>query len=195
MEASFERKASQTARLACVFMLLAACAFAYSSLSACAPAVPKVDLENVEVATVDYVIDGDTMIVNRGGGPEKMRLIGVNTPESATGSERDCAEGEEASEYVRSLVAQGQEVYLVKDTSETDKYGRLLRYCWLDAPNGSEDAGAVAAKMLNAKLVAEGWAETMSYEPDTLYADLFASLEKSAPIPYSSGRPAQQAAA
>src|SRR5690606_8670639 len=78
-------------------------------------------------AVVSRVIDGDTVELSDG---RKVRLIGVNTPESTTRTERF---GKEASAYTTSKL-EGQKVYLQKDVSETDRYGRLLRLVWLDVP-------------------------------------------------------------
>ena len=68
-------------------------------------------------------------------------------------------------------------VYLQSDTSDRDKYDRLLRYVWLDIPDDVYDKSEVKEKMLNAILVEDGIAEVATYEPDTTYADLFEELE------------------
>ena len=82
----------------------------------------------------------------------KVRFVGVNTPESTTTTE---PYGKEASNYTKSQLT-GKTVYLEKDVSETDKYGRLLRYVWLNIPKEINDC-ELRTKMFNAILVAKGW--------------------------------------
>lgn len=93
-------------------------------------------------AAVVYVIDGDTIIVRRDGteAEERGRLIGMDCEESAL---RDgflnTEKGQEAALFTRSLLPEGTVVYLQKDISETDRYGRLLRYVWLKLPDNPLD--------------------------------------------------------
>ena len=74
----------------------------------------------------------------------------------------------EAAVMNRALVS-GKTVYLEKDVSEIDRYGRLLRYVWL------EDGA-----MVNATLVAEGYPQVSSYPPDVKFADYFLELQHTA---------------
>ncbi len=114
-----------------------------------------------ELASVTYVIDGDTIDVSLGGQDVRVRYIGVNTPE------RDEPCYAEATQANRDLV-EAQIVTLVPDISNTDRYGRLLRYVY------------VGSVFVNLELVAAGWAESVRYEPDTAQADTFDALEASA---------------
>lgn len=128
----------------------------------------------IEQARVVRVVDGDTLAVDRGHGEEKVRLIGIDAPESVhPDAERNSVEGQEASAHLKGLIKDGAIVYLERDVSETDKYGRLLRYVWISDPAAKPDP---AEAMLNAKLVAEGFARPVDYEPDTSYSSLFHSL-------------------
>lgn len=129
---------------------------------------------NYEIATVERVVDGDTLVANVDGQNEKIRLIGVNTPESA-GKYADNPQpgGVEASKFTKSVLTQGATIYLTTDTSDTDKYGRLLRYVWTDTPDESQ----IETKMFNAILLTQGYADTMSIAPDVKYADLFETLD------------------
>jgi len=111
-----------------------------------------------EFASVTYVIDGDTIDVSVGGTPYRVRYVGINTPE------RDEPCYEEATNANRALV-EDQIVVLVKDISETDQYGRLLRYIY------------VGNTFVNAELVRAGWAEARRYEPDTTQYDFLNDLE------------------
>jgi micrococcal nuclease len=113
------------------------------------------------------VVDGDTIEVEMGGRRHTVRYIGIDTPEVADPRRPVMCYGEEASRRNRQLV-EGKVVTLEKDVSETDRYGRLLRYVWVDG------------QMVNAVLVAEGYARTYTYPPDVKYAHLFLQLEREA---------------
>lgn len=137
--------------------------------------------EELQQATVERVVDGDTIIVDLDGVEQRVRLIGIDTPESVHPDEsRNSEAGEVASDYTKSIVKQGEMVYLQKDVSDTDKYDRLLRYVWLEKPTDSNDESEIKTKMLNAILVVEGYAEPKEYEPDTAYVDVFERLDKAA---------------
>ncbi len=112
-----------------------------------------------DVAEVVWVIDGDTIDVELNGAEYRVRYIGVDTPE------RDEPFYEQASAFNRDLVA-GQTIILVKDVSDTDQYGRLLRYIYL------EDGTFV-----NRELIAGGYARLVTYPPDVSYADQFRALQ------------------
>jgi micrococcal nuclease len=134
----------------------------------------SVDGDELQKATVVRVVDGDTLVVDRGEGEEKVRLIGVNTPESVAEDEsRNTEEGDEAKRYTESLVSEGDIVYLQKEVSDTDRYGRLLRHVWLEAPTDTRDEEQVREKMLDGILVYQGYAESKRYGKDTQYADMF----------------------
>ena len=77
------------------------------------------------------VIDGDTIGVKVSGSHWRVRYIGIDCPETVHPTEPVGWMGPEAVEANQSLVG-GKTVYLEKDVSETDKYGRLLRYAFLD---------------------------------------------------------------
>lgn len=141
--------------------------------------------ENLEFqkARLVRVVDGDTIVVEIENEEYKVRLIGVNTPESVASSEyldrtgkENTEEGVEASVYTKDLLSEVEYVYLQKDTSETDKYGRLLRYAWIEMPNNQFNLEEISTKMINGILVSEKVAEPAKYEPDTMYADIFEEL-------------------
>lgn len=123
------------------------------------------DPEFVEWVTVKHVIDGDTIIIARETEPDmRVRYIGIDTPEL---DENECFAAE-ATQQNRTLIGT-QQVGLQKDISETDRYGRLLRYVYL--PDGT---------MVNAQLVQEGYALAVSFPPDVQFIDHFRQLEKDA---------------
>lgn len=99
---------------------------------------------------VTRVIDGDTFEIEGG---KKIRMIGIDTPETvAPRKEIECF-GKEASAKTTELLL-GTRVKLVKDVSETDSFGRLLRYVY------------VGDMFVNKVLVWEGYAHARSYPPD-----------------------------
>ena len=118
-------------------------------------------------AKVTRVIDGDTIEVEIDRGLYKVRYIGIDTPETVHPQKPVEYFGKEASEKNRELV-EGKTVGLEKDVSETDKYGRLLRYVWVDDV------------MVNAELVRLGYAQVSTYPPDVKYQDLFLQLQRQA---------------
>jgi len=115
-------------------------------------------------AKVIKVIDGDTIKIE---GDKVIRYIGINAPETVHPSKPVQCYGKEASDKNRELV-EGKEVKLEKDVSETDKYGRLLRYIWLDD------------MLVNEYLVREGYAQSSSYPPDIKYQDRFIEAQRQA---------------
>ena len=161
-------------------LAIALLAYAYSTVQTALP-------ENLERASVAYVVDGDTICVQRDGASEeeRVRLIGVDAPESvahqdyldATGKE-NTQEGVDASDYLKELLPQGTTVWLEKDESDTDRYERLLRYVWLEEPE-TISTEEVQAAMVNAMLVSSGHATPKEYEPDTKYAQIFEEIYES----------------
>jgi len=115
-------------------------------------------------ATVVRVIDGDTIELEGGS---RLRYIGIDTPETLDPNRSDGCFGKEASQRNKELV-EGREVLLEKDVSETDRFGRLLRYVYL----GDE--------MVNETLVREGYAKASSYPPDVKYQERFRQAEQEA---------------
>jgi len=123
--------------------------------------VPPVTTVVLPQAQVVRVIDGDTIEVSIGGKIYKVRYIGIDTPETGEWM------GSKATAKNEELVG-GKVVGLEKDVSETDKYGRLLRYVW------------VGNLMVNAELVRLGCAQVSTYPPDVKYVDLFLRLQREA---------------
>lgn len=137
---------------------------------------PSIELEPV---TLKRVVDGDTLIVTNSDGDDlRVRLIGVDTPESVHPDEsRNTIDGDIASDYTKSILKIGQRLYLEYDESKTDIYNRTLAYVWLTNDVDLENIESISEKMLNAKLVADGYAVAKRYPPNTKYATIFESLE------------------
>lgn len=128
-------------------------------------------------ATVTRVVDGDTIVVDMQGQSYKVRLIGVNTPETKHPRKGVEYFGKEASDYTTRELT-GKTVYLQKDVSDTDKYGRLLAYVWLTRPATDNPTNDEITKyMFNSKLVENGYANASTYAPDIKYQEIFRSRE------------------
>lgn len=115
-------------------------------------------------ARVVQVIDGDTIEVELQGQRHRVRYIGIDAPEDTTTKEPF---GAAATKKNRELV-EGKTVLLEKDVSETDRYGRLLRYVWL------------GDLLVNAELVRLGYAQVTTYPPDVKYQDLLLDMQREA---------------
>lgn len=128
-----------------------------------------------KTVTLVRIIDGDTYEVIYNGKKEKVRLIGIDTPESKANkkaykdskrSKEDIKtivkEGLKAKDFVKSLIKKDDVLKIEFDVRERDQYGRLLAYLYL--PNG---------KMLNNVIIEEGYAAPLTYPPNVKYVELF----------------------
>lgn len=111
----------------------------------------------VEAIVVD-IVDGDTIKVEVAGVVYPLRYIGIDSPE------RGFPYADEATAADQRLVS-GATVLLESDVSDTDQFGRLLRYVWLAQGSGW--------LLVNRELVRLGEAEAKAYPPDTMYQTLF----------------------
>jgi len=128
-----------------------------------APAVQSQPVEGL----VTRVVDGDTIHVKLGDRVEKVRYIGVNTPEVHHPSKGEEPGGRAAAEMNRRLVG-GQRVRLERDVQARDRHGRLLAYVW------------VGDAMVNAELVRLGYAQVMTIPPNVKHQELFTKLQREA---------------
>ena len=113
---------------------------------------------------IKRVIDGDTVVLNTG---EKVRYIGVNTPELSNRKKLIDCFAQEALTVNKQLV-EGKQVRLEKDISNVDKYGRLLRYVYIENI------------FVNDYLVKKGFAQVATYPPDVKYQKLFLASQREA---------------
>ena len=128
-----------------------------------------------ETDTVVQIVDGDTLTVQHNGRAEKIRLIGIDAPESSINNKtkKDAARGngdivtitkmgKEAARFVRTIVKPGDPIVIEFDKQTRDKYGRLLGYVYLSS-----------GKMLNEEIVKAGYANLLTYPPNVKYQDRF----------------------
>lgn len=121
---------------------------------------------NSDEILVTKVVDGDTIQIEGG---KVVRYIGIDTPETVDPRQSVQCFGKEASDKNKGLVA-GKKVRLVKDVSETDRYGRLLRYVY------------VGDIFVNDYLVRKGYAYASSYPPDVKYQKQFNEAQTEARV-------------
>lgn len=114
---------------------------------------------------VKRVVDGDTIEIEDGS---KVRYIGIDTPEMSQKKDKeDECFAKEATQKNKDLV-EGKYVRLEKDVSETDRYGRLLRYVY------------VGEEMVNEILVRDGYASAVTFPPDVKFETLFRKVQAEA---------------
>lgn len=118
--------------------------------------------------TVTKVVDGDTFYAVRDGAKAKFRLIGIDTPEFSIFGRPEEPYAQEATDFMSNMILY-HAVLLEEDVQVQDKYGRRLVYVFL------EDGTFV-----NAELVKQGWATTMTIPPNVSHAEHFAELQAEA---------------
>jgi micrococcal nuclease len=109
-------------------------------------------------ATVDHVIDGDTIVL---ADDAHVRLIGIDTPEVAGPYTRAECFGQRATAFARKLLPDGQDVGLELDAEERDRHGRLLAYVYR----------ARDGLFVNAEMVRKGYAFALTVPPNVEHAD------------------------
>ncbi|GEN89454.1 thermonuclease family protein [Oceanobacillus sojae] len=117
--------------------------------------------EGREFVTIERVVDGDTVIVHlEDGTRERVRLLLIDTPESVKPDTEVQPFGEEASDFAKELMPEGEIVEMERGNPDRDDYDRMLAYIWVDDEN------------VNQILVKEGYARVaFIYEPNTKYLE------------------------
>ena len=110
---------------------------------------------------VVYIYDGDTVKLSNG---EKVRYIGIDTPEMNYNNPPAEYFAQEAKEYNAKLVL-GKKVKLEFDVVKRDKYGRLLAYVYIDGKHISQD------------MIERGFAKVLMFPPNLKFADYFLTLQ------------------
>lgn len=124
------------------------------------------DYNTVE-AEVIRVVDGDTFVVFLNGREERLRLIGVDAPESVSNNEEENSVfGDRASEYTQAALPVGTKVFLTFDEEKEDQYGRILAYVWITEDTSNMDY------LFQKQLLEDGYAIAIRYEPNTMYTQI-----------------------
>ena len=111
------------------------------------------------------VVDGDTIIVIYEKVSLRVRLIGINAPESVhSDASKNTPEGEAASTYLKEFLADTECLWLEFDKDPQDDYGRALAYVWL-----SDEGSNIEEDLLNGVIIKSGHGELMTIEPNTKY--------------------------
>lgn len=121
-------------------------------------------------ASVDRIVDGDTLVALIDGRPERVRLLGIDTPESVAENRPDQCFGKEASDYLATLLPEGSAITLILDEEARDQYDRLLAY----VVRSSDDL------FVNLDLIERGFAGVLIYDPNDHYESLFRAAERAA---------------
>jgi micrococcal nuclease len=110
-------------------------------------------------AVVVRVVDGDTVVMKVGTKEERVRLIGIDTPETVAPDRPVQCYGPEASAHTKELLPAGTYVHLDRDVEARDDYGRLLAYV----------TRATDGLFVNVELAADGFADALSIPPNTAH--------------------------
>lgn len=130
------------------------------------------------VVTVTRVIDGDTIVVEMDGTKSRIRMIGIDTPESVSPDEsQNSEEGKIASEYTKKALPEGTKVFLEFDEKWYDRYGRLLAYVWLDENCDRDNYRDFLTYNYGAQLLQNTYCEAVSYAPNEKYQSWYEQLE------------------
>ena len=152
--------------------ILVLAAFVVAGLAIWHPPVPEAGSGGAgggDAGVVTRVVDGDTIHVSVGGEDETVRYIGIDTPESVKpGTPVQCFA--KAASAANERLVDGRRVRLSFDAERRDRYGRLLAYVY----RADDDA------FVNARLVQDGYARTLTIPPNVRFAERFASLARDA---------------
>lgn len=121
-------------------------------------------------ARVVRVVDGDTLVVSIDGREERLRLIGIDTPESVAPDRPVECFGPEASAFMASLVPEGTRIVVERDVEARDDYGRLLGY----VRRVEDDL------FVNLEIVRQGYAQPLTIPPNVTHADAFVAAARTA---------------
>lgn len=153
-------------RLVPVLLLLAACSHAASSASSTTLRPGSLEAN----ATLEWVTDGDTINVRIDGTTEKVRLIGIDTPETKKPDTPVQCFGPEATAFTKSLLPVGTPLHLQRDVEARDKYGRLLAYAYR----------AADGMFVNLEIVAKGYARLLTIPPNVARSGEFVAAARTA---------------
>lgn len=121
-------------------------------------------------AVVDRVVDGDTLVVDTDGVEERVRLIGIDTPESVDPNRPVMCFGKEATAHLNELVPPGTPVRLERDVEARDRYDRLLAYVFRSADG----------EFVNLAMVRDGFADQYTFPPNVEHTSTFRAAAREA---------------
>lgn len=128
---------------------------------------------------VTRVVDGDTICVMEQGQEIKVRMIGVNTPESVSPQGyKNTPEGVVASQYTKEQLYVGRQIYLERGREKQDKYGRTLAYIWLEKGVNCLDYTSFCNYNYGAILMKNTYCEAVYYSPNGKYKTWYETLEQ-----------------
>ncbi len=151
-------------------------------------------LESLEIrrntvykAKIERVIDGDTAVISfifddgKKYLKERVRFLGVDTPETVHPNKPVQYYGKEASNFTKQTL-EGKTVWLQTDVGVKDRYDRMLAYVWLKQPTEKQldDESAIRKYMFNAILLSGGYAQLMTVQPNSRYANIFVHIQREA---------------
>lgn len=125
------------------------------------------------------VIDGDTVRVAVGEAVERVRLIGIDTPEMAGPQEGVQPGADEARRYLRAVLGGGP-VWLEVDVAPRDRYGRLLAYVYVRHGQGNWQAAGARYLQANELLASAGWATLATVPPNVRYVERYVAAVRAA---------------
>ena len=121
-------------------------------------------------ATMIEVVDGDTIDVSVGGHRERVRLIGIDTPETNKPNTPVQCYGPEASTFTKSLLPSDVPLHLERDVVARDDYGRMLAYVYL----------AGDGEFVNLTIIRSGFARPLTIAPNAAHANEFIAAAREA---------------
>jgi len=157
-------------RGATLILLVVAAACTNASHRATGSTAPATTMSLEANATLVYISDGDTIGVDVDGTEERVRLIGIDTPETKKPDTPVQCFGPEATAYTTSLLPKGTRLHLERDVEARDPYGRLLAYVYC------VDDGM----FVNLQIISQGYARPLTIPPNVAHADEFVAAARSA---------------
>ncbi len=145
----------------CLFLLVAV----LLGFGACGRSAGTTETENLPrgAGVVAKHVDGDTIRVQIGGSEERVRLIGIDTPETHGRNGLVECFGKQASEHLATLLPVGTAVRLVRDVEPRDRYERLLAYVYR----------ADDQLFVNLAMARDGYADVLTYPPNVAHSTDF----------------------
>lgn len=140
--------------LICLAVLAAAC-------RSDATASPSGSVAFTANATVERIVDGDTIVVRIDGRRERVRLIGIDTPETKKENTPVQCFGPEATAYTTSLLPEGTPIHLERDVVARDDFGRLLAYVYVAADR----------TFVNLEVIRHGFGRPLTIRPNVAHSE------------------------